>query len=105
MAIRPHLPGTTDSSLGLAVTLDALGLYQDLSHRTANGNVLHQGHLQAGLAGGVEGAWAAARSLDLFLGLGAEVVFGTTDVSVAGLQVATLPVFRLIAQAGLRWHD
>jgi len=105
LAFRPWTPERARSNLGLAVTLEALGQYQDLSHQSASGSYLHQGHLVAGMTGGVEGSYLASDAVDLFLGLGAEAAFGTTDVTVADRHVATIPAVRLTAQAGVRWHD
>jgi hypothetical protein len=104
LAFRPRLP-RTGAPFGLGFTVEALALYQDLSHLSSNGSYLHQGRLQGGVATGVEASWAASHALDLLLGLSAETAFGGTDVSVASRQVATIPILRLTAQAGLRWHD
>lgn len=104
LAFRPRVPDPGKTSLGLGVTLEALGLYQDLSHRTASGGSLHEGRVTAGVTTSVEASWGITRALDLFAALGAEVVFGSTDVTVAGRQVATVPIVRPTAQAGLRWH-
>jgi len=105
LAFRPRVPEVGKRAFGLGLTLEALGLYQDLSHRTGGGITLHEGRLRGAAMGGVEGSWGVARALDLFATLGAEVMFGTTDVTVAGRTVATLPLFRPTALAGLRWHD
>jgi hypothetical protein len=105
VAFRPRVPQAGKGAFGLGFTLEALGLYQDLSHRTAGGSTLHEGRLQAGMSGGVEGSWSISHALDLFAGLGGEVVFGTTEVTVAGRHVASIPAFRPTALAGLRWHD
>jgi len=105
VAFRPRVPQAEKRAFGLGFTLEALGVYQDLSHRTGGGSTSHEGRLRAGMNGGVEGSWSIRRALDLFAAVGAEVVFGTTDVSVAGRHVATIPAFRPTALAGLRWHD
>ena len=105
LAFRPRVPERGRRALGLGLTLEALGQYQDLSHRNASGSSQHQGQLVAGVTGGVEGSWLATDAVELFLGLGAEAAFGTTDVTVADRVVATIPVVRLTAQAGVRWHD
>jgi len=66
---------------------------------------LHEGRLQGAVAGGAEATWAVGQALELFGTLGAELMFGTTEVTVAGRPVATLPLFRPTALVGLRWHD
>jgi len=104
LAFRPLVPAPGRSALGLGITLEGAALYQDLSHQTSGGETLHQGHWFGGMTGGVDGSWAVVRSLDLWLGLGAEVAFGTTAVTVAGRDIGTVPAFRLTAQAGIRWH-
>ena len=104
LAYRPWVPDR-QRAFGLGLTLEALGLYQDLSHRSVTGSMLHEGRLVAGVTGGVESSWRITDALDLFAALGAEVVFSSTDVTVAGREVATLPIVRPTAQAGLRWHD
>jgi len=105
VAFRPRVPEPGRHALGLGLTLEALGLYQDLSHRSGGGSALHEGRVQGAVMAGGEASWAVSRALDLFAGLGAAVAFGTTDVTVAGRPVATIPLFRPTAQAGLRWHD
>ena len=104
-AFRPRLPERGRSALGLGFTLEALGIYQDLSHRSPSGSSVHQGELVGAVTGGVEGSWLATDAVELFLGLGAEAAFGTTVVTVADRDVATIPVVRFTAQAGVRWHD
>lgn len=105
VAFRPWLPDAGKHPLGFGVTLEALGLYQDLSHRASSGNTLHDGRLLGGATGAAEAAWRMTRALDLFASLGAEVVFSSIDVAVAGRNIATLPIVRPTAQIGLRWHD
>ena len=105
IAFRPWLPDAGKHALGFGFTLEVLGLYQDLSHRTASGSTLHDGRLLGGVTGGAEASWRMMQALDLFAGLGAEVVFSSTDIAVAGRHIATLPIVRPTAQLGLRWHD
>jgi len=105
LAFRPRIPQPGKTDLGLGLTLEALGLYQDLSHRGPSGSTLHEGRLMGGVTGNVEASFRLSQALDLFGALGAEVVFDSTEVSVAGRTVATLPFVRPTAQAGLRWHD
>jgi hypothetical protein len=104
LAFRPFLATPRAHPFGLGVTLEGVAIHHDLFHRSLNGEDLRQGRLLPGVTGGVEGTWAFSRAFDACLGVGGEVAFGTTDVSVAGRRVATIPAVRLMGQGGVRLH-
>jgi hypothetical protein len=100
------LAPTPTRHLGIALRAELLGLYQSVSHQRPAGATEWKGQALPGADLELEGSWRLGRSLELVLGGGAEVAFGTIDVSVvpapAGGGTATIPVLRAVANAGIR---
>jgi hypothetical protein len=94
------------SPLGLTLRADALLLYHAVSRQSSSGEARWQGHLIPGAAVGLEATWSLARALDLVLGGGLEVAFGTVDVTVVAAPpaggAATIPAVRAVADLGVR---
>jgi hypothetical protein len=96
------IPPSDERRFGLAVRADALLLYQSLSHLSEDDAApIQSGRVLPGAAALLEGQWAVSPTLALFLGGGAEVAFGRTDVIVHLRKVAELAPFRLVVQGGL----
>jgi hypothetical protein len=96
------LPPSDERRFGLAVRADALLLYQSLSHLSSDDAApVNSGRVLPGAATLLEGQWAVSPTLALFLGGGAEVAFGRTDVFVHQQKVAELAPLRLVVQGGL----
>jgi hypothetical protein len=93
---------------GLALRAEALALYHLVSHTNPRGGAAEwKGHLVPGAALRVEGTWRVARRLELLLGGGGEVAFGTIDVDIVpppatGAASARIPALRATAEAGIR---
>lgn len=92
--------------LGLAARADALLLYHAVSHRNSTGDTQWQGHIMPGAAVGLEATWQLTSVLDLVLGGGLELAFGTVDVTVVAAPpaggTATIPAARAAADVGAR---
>jgi hypothetical protein len=96
------LPHSDDRRLGLAVRVDALLIYQSLTHLSSDDpSPVHGWRLLPGAAALIEAQWAVSPTLALLLGGGPEVAFGRTDVIVHLQKVAELAPFRLVVQGGL----
>lgn len=96
------IPPSDERRFGLAFRADALLLYQSLSHLSEDDAApIQSGRVLPGAAALLEGQWAVSPTLALFLGGGAEVAFGRTDVIVHLRKVAELAPFRLVVQGGL----
>lgn len=97
---------TPARSWGVAVRLEALLLYHAVSHTRAGGSVQWKGELLPGADLKLEGSYRVAQRLELVAGGGAEVAFGTIDVTVtpapSGDGVATIPALRALAEVGIR---
>ncbi len=77
------IPSSDERRFGLTVRADALLLYQSLSHLSEDDVApVDSGRVLPGAAALLEGQWAVSPTLALFLGGGAEVAFGRTDVIV-----------------------
>jgi hypothetical protein len=93
-----------DDHFGLALRAEALALYHLVSHTPAGGGTTWKGYLVPGAGLRVEGTWRLARHVELLVGGGSEVAFGTIDVEVvaAGTSSAQIPALRATAEAGFR---
>ena len=88
--------------MAVALRADALLAYQSLSHLSADDPAPVRGaRLLPGALALVETQWALSPTLALVVALGAEVVFGTTDVFVHQVKVAEIAPLRAVAEAGL----
>jgi hypothetical protein len=92
---------------GVALRAEGLALYHLVSHTSPRGGKEWKGHLVPGAALRVEGTWQVARHLDLLLGGGGEVAFGTIDVDIVpapttGAGSAQIPALRATIAAGIR---
>jgi hypothetical protein len=87
----------------LDLRLDALVLYEELSHFSSDdtGRV-RKGRVMPGGAFLVEGRFLLAPEAAIVLGAGPEVVLGRTDVFVHQTKVAELVPLRVSIHAGLR---
>jgi hypothetical protein len=99
------LPPTTAGRGVLGVRLDVLALHHGLSGETPEHVKMRQGRWLTGMDLILEAGWRTSPTIELVAGLGVEVAFGVTDVfkgDCAGCLVATLPLLRAIAEAGIR---
>jgi hypothetical protein len=87
---------------GLAMRLDALLLYESLSHLSADDpEPVRRGRLLPGAALLAEAHWSLSPTLALLLAAGPEVAFGRTRVLVRQAEVAELAPIRVAVQGGL----
>ena len=104
-ALWPVAP-TATRRLGVALRGDALLLYHAISHADLDGATAWKGQALPGADLKVEGLWRVSDTLDLLLGAGTEIAFGTIDVTVAAAPPAGgsahIPVLRAVAEGGLR---
>jgi hypothetical protein len=91
---------------GLALRVEALLLYHAVSHQRVGGAVHWKGDLLPGADVKLEGTYLVRRGLELVAGGGAEIAFGTIDVTVtpapSGEGTATIPALRALAEVGIR---
>jgi hypothetical protein len=104
-ALWPVIP-TATGRLGVALRADALLLYHAVSHADARGATEWKGQALPGAVVKLEGVCRLGGAIDLLLGAGAEVAFGTIDVTVVPAPPsggsAHIPVLRAVAEGGLR---
>jgi hypothetical protein len=104
-ALWPLAPAA-DRPFGLAIRGQALLLYEAVEHTNAAGGTAWKGQALPGAALTVAGTLRVAEPLEAFVAGGAEVAFGTVDVSVVAARPAggasQIPAARAVAQAGLR---
>jgi hypothetical protein len=97
---------TASRSWGVALRVEALLLYHAVSHARAGGAVQWKGDLLPGADLKVEGTYRLVPAFEVVAGVGAEVAFGTIDVTVtpppAGDGLATIPSLRALAALGIR---
>jgi hypothetical protein len=88
---------------GVDLRLDALLLYEALSHLSADdAERVRRGRLVPGAALVAEGRYHLGPGAAMVLGAGPEVIFGRTDVVVHEAKVAELVPLRVSVHAGLR---
>jgi hypothetical protein len=96
------VPPADERHFALAVRVDALLLYEVLSHLSSDDVDSVRGwHLLPGASFLVEGQLAISPTLALVLAAGPEVAFGRTDVFVHQRKVAELAPFRVVVAGGL----
>jgi hypothetical protein len=104
-ALWPLAPAA-DRRLGLAIRGEALFLYEAVEHTNAAGASAWKGHALPGAALSIVGTLRVTGPLEVVVAGGAELAFGTVDVSVVAAKPAggssQVPVARAVAQAGLR---
>jgi hypothetical protein len=104
-ALWPIAP-TATRRLTVALRGDALLLYHAISHADLDGATAWKGQALPGADLKVEGLWRLGDALDLLLGAGTEIAFGTIDVNVVAASPAGgsahIPVLRAVAEGGLR---
>jgi hypothetical protein len=97
---------TSADRLGLAMRGEALLIYEGVAHADAAGATSWKGHALLGVGASVEGTLRVARALELVLRGGAELAFGTVDVTVVATPSASgtarLPASRALVGIGLR---
>ena len=87
---------------GLVLRLDALLLYESVSHLSADDSEsVRQGRFLPGAALMVEGHVSLSPTLAVLLAAGPEAAFGRTDIFVRQAEVAHLAPLRMTAQVGL----
>jgi hypothetical protein len=87
----------------LALRLDALVLYETLSHFSNDDTErVRKGRLVPGVGLSAEAGFLLAPGAAVFFGAGPEVVFGRTDVFVRDVKVAELAPLRVSMCGGLR---
>lgn len=86
--------------LGAGLRADAV-LLRDIVTRSGSGEPA-QGRWLPAVDLTLEGTYRAFDPVSFVFAGGAELVLGSTDVLVAGRQVATLPPLRLVGEAGIR---
>jgi hypothetical protein len=100
------LAPTAERRLGLALRADLLLLHHLVSHQRADGGAEWKGRALPGAGLLVEATYRLAGQLELLLGGGAELAFGTIDVTVLAASPAgghaEIPPLRGIAEAGIR---
>ena len=102
VALFAIAPPPSKDGLALALRLDALLLYQSLSHLSDDDPApVRSARLLPGAMVLAEAQWAVSPTLALVLAAGTEIAFGQTDVYVHQEKVAELAPFRLIVQGGL----
>jgi hypothetical protein len=100
---RPFLP-TAARPFHLGVGLQAGMFLHNFSHETSSSVVEYKQRLVAGMAAAADGGWRLTALWDVIVGVGLEMAFGTTEVTVAGRLVATIPTFRGLVAAGVRYR-
>jgi hypothetical protein len=104
-ALWPIAPAA-DRRLGLAIRGEALFLYEAVEHTNAAGTSAWKGHALPGAALALVGTLRVAGPLEVFAAGGAELAFGTVDVTVVAAMPAggtsRIPAARAVGQAGLR---
>jgi hypothetical protein len=104
-ALWPLAP-TPTRRLGIALRGDALLLYHAISHVDPGGATQWKGQALPGAELRLEGTWRLGGAVELLLGAGTEVAFGTIDVTVVATApaggAATIPALRAIAEGGVR---
>jgi hypothetical protein len=103
-ALWPVAP-TGTNRVGLAIRAEALLVYETVAHADAAGTTQWKGYALPGGALRLEGTLRLARALELMVGGGAEVAFGTVDVTVlaaGGSGSVHVPATRGVAEAGVR---
>jgi hypothetical protein len=97
---------TGTNRLGLAIRGEALVLYERVAHVDASGTTTWKDYALPGGALRLEGTVRLAGALELMMAGGAEIAFGTVDVTVVAAPpaggTASLPATRAIAEVGLR---
>jgi hypothetical protein len=97
---------TSADRIGLAMRSEALLIYESVAHADAAGATSWKGHALLGVGASVEGTLRVTRALELVLRGGAELAFGTVDVTVVATRSASgtarLPASRALAGIGLR---
>jgi len=92
--------------VGVAIRGEALLIYESVAHADAAGATSWKGHALLGVDASVEGTLRVARTLELVLRGGAELAFGTVDVTVVAAPPASgtarLPASRALGGIGLR---
>jgi hypothetical protein len=99
------LAPTASRRWGFGVDADALVVYQGVSHVHANGGTEWKSQVSPGMDLAIDGRVRFAPNVELFATAGPEVVFGSVDVivvSTTATREVTLPVLRVVGQAGLR---
>jgi hypothetical protein len=100
------LPPTATRRLGLALRAQALLLYHAVSHDRPDGSNSWKGHALPGSDLTLLATWRITGAFELVVGAGAEVAFGTIDVTVTPAPQtggsATIPSLRAVATGGLR---
>ena len=89
--------------LELGVRADLLAVEQ-LVAREALGSTLRRSRWITAADVYVEGAWRLGEPISLVAAVGAEVAFGSTDVTVGGQSVAHIPPGRVLVELGVRVH-
>jgi hypothetical protein len=101
----PVVP-TSERRLGVAVRGELLLLYHLVSHERMGGGTEWKGYALPGAGLLVEGSYRLAGALELLLAGGAELAFGTVDVTVVAPSPAggsaRIPPLRGLAEAGIR---
>jgi hypothetical protein len=87
---------------GLGGSLDVSALHQQLTLTNAAGVDESQGRWLPAADLTMEGSFYFTDNIAIVAAIGAEMVFGKTDVLVGGQNVATLPPLRGIGEAGAR---
>jgi hypothetical protein len=104
-ALWPRAPAA-DARFGLAIRGEAIFLYEAIEHTSAAGAATWKGHAMPGAALSVAATLRVAGQLEAVLAGGAEIAFGTVDVSVVAAKpaagAAQIPAVRAVAEAGLR---
>jgi hypothetical protein len=96
------VPPADDRRFAVALRVDALLLYELLSHLSSDDpEQVRIGHLLPGARALLEGQLAISPTVGLTLAAGPEIAFGKTDVFVHQQQVADLAPFRVVVAGGL----
>jgi len=95
---------TVTNRLGIAIRMEGLLLYHAVSHDRAGGTTEWKGHALPGAEVKLEGTWRLGHGVELLLGAGSEVAFGTIDITVVSQTTgsATIPALRTLAEGGIR---
>jgi hypothetical protein len=100
------LAPAADRRLGVALRGEALLLYEAVEHANAAGATARKGQALPGGALAVACTLRVTGPLEAFVAGGAEIAFGTVDVTVVAAApprgTSRIPAARAVAQAGLR---
>jgi hypothetical protein len=95
---------TATNRWGIALRMEGLLLYHAFSHDRAGGTTEWKGHALPGAEVKLEGTWRLGRGVELLVGAGSEVAFGTIDITVVSQMTGsdTIPALRALAEGGIR---